>query len=435
MKCWAILKDSFREAIDTKVFYVMVGLSCLLILVVASLSFRQSTAEEMMRSLVSALDREPYRGRRGGPFGTRVEKDHLQFSLRGVEAVRGPADSPESDYRVTVRLANFDPEEPGQGKKALATLRDRFGRFGDLRAVEVTEVRPAGPNNPLVTKDDERRRFFELTTRPTGYTLQYWPHEPSLFFGSVPLSGIQAPLGVQIYFIEDLLVNNMGALVALIVSVIITAFFIPNMLRKGTVDLLLVKPIHRWTLLTYKFIGGLTFIFLNTALAVGGVWLVLGLRSGVWAPGFLLTIGVITFFFAILYTVSALFGLLTRSPVVAIMLTLVVWFVCYLVGQGHFAFEFLAKVESQQQVPVEDRISEGWWVPVINTVHFILPRTSDLNVLTAQLLRSGLITQGQLDNQDVEFESLNWGESLTVSLVFMAALLGLACWRFSAKDY
>ena len=39
---------------------------------------------------------------------------------------------------------------------------------------------------------------------------------------------------------------DIGAWVALLTGVIITSFFVPNMLRKGTVDLLLVKPIQRW---------------------------------------------------------------------------------------------------------------------------------------------------------------------------------------------
>ena len=60
--------------------------------------------------------------------------------------------------------------------------------------------------------------------------------------------------------------------VPLLYGVIITGFFIPNMLRKGTLDLLLVKPISRWTLLLYKYVGGLSFIFLNAAVAVIGIW-------------------------------------------------------------------------------------------------------------------------------------------------------------------
>src|SRR5436189_298975 len=83
----------------------------------------------------------------------------------------------------------------------------------------------------------------------------------------------------------------------------ITAFFIPEMLRKGTIDMLLAKPIHRATLLVCKDVGGLTFVLLSSAIAIGGVWLVLGLRSGIWSPQFLLVIPITTFFFAILYSV------------------------------------------------------------------------------------------------------------------------------------
>ena len=127
---------------------------------------------------------------------------------------------------------------------------------------------------------------------------------------------------MDLLFIEDVIVGGIGSGIAMLIGIVITAFFVPNMLRKGTVDMLLVKPISRVTLLLYKYVGGLTFIFLNTVVAVGGVWLALGLRSGVWATGFLVMILVITFFFAILYSVSTLFGVLTRSPIVAILLTL-----------------------------------------------------------------------------------------------------------------
>ena len=75
------------------------------------------------------------------------------------------------------------------------------------------------------------------------------------------------PLGFQLYILEDFIVNSVGSWVAILVSVVITAFFIPNMLRKGTVDLLIVKPIRRSTLLLYKYVGGLLFILLNTAVA------------------------------------------------------------------------------------------------------------------------------------------------------------------------
>jgi hypothetical protein len=32
-------------------------------------------------------------------------------------------------------------------------------------------------------------------------------------------------------------------------------------------------------------------------------------------------------------------------------------------------------------------------------------------------------------------EPFQWGESVGVSLAFIAVMLGLACWRFATRDY
>jgi ABC-type transport system involved in multi-copper enzyme maturation permease subunit len=446
MKFLAIFKDSLREALDTKVFLVMLCLSGVLVVIVLSLSFTPSGPEAMMRTML-----DPLNGRTTsfGPGGAHIQQigGNVQYSLSGVEPLT-EADSPEEQsYRVTVMARHFgniaivlpgkpDPQRRARERKDVKALRETFGKFGDFRAVEVTEVRPALTNNRFVAKQKNAGdQYYEVTTRPASLTAQFWPHYPTVLFGLIPMSGLEAPLGVEVYFIEDLLVNNFGGFVALILSVIITAFFIPNMLRKGTLDLLLSKPISRPTLFVYKYIGGLTFIFLNATVAIGGVWLALGIRSGVWAPGFLLCIPVITFFFAILYAGSALFGLLTRSPTSAVLMTLGMWFLFYMVGQAYITFKVFAKIEEAQNTPPEKRITDGWWVPTVNTIHFVLPRTSDLNVLSSKVLRTGLISRAQLQNQIGELESITWAESLTVSLVFIGVMLSLACWRFAVKDY
>src|SRR5262249_22644763 len=154
-----------------------------------------------------------------------------------------------------------------------------------------------------------------VESRARPETFRTWPHTLTYLFGAIPTQS-ETPIGTLVYSVEESLVGSVGAGITMLLSAIITAFFIPNMLRKGTIDLLLSKPIHRTVLLVYKFIGGLSFMFLNTVIIVVGIWVVLGLRSGIWAPGFLLIIFILTFEFAIFYSVSTLFGVLTRSPVV-----------------------------------------------------------------------------------------------------------------------
>jgi ABC-type transport system involved in multi-copper enzyme maturation permease subunit len=450
VKYLAILKDSFREAIDTKVFYVMLAMSSVVLLLVGSMSFTPRPVADLPDIFTTLpLNATPAELKKfGGGFGIPLQLRSQLWVKDKVEPLDGAPDSPNSPLRFTIRAQFFKEEEATKVQKAPAAteefIRERFATFGDWKVFEVIHVEPAASSNP-------RQVTFEVETRPTPATRRVWPCEPSLFFGTVPLRIFDTvPLAQQLYFIEGALVKDVGAWVAILVSVIITAFFIPNMLRKGTVDLLLVKPIHRTTLLIYKYIGGLTFIFLNTAFVVGGVWLLLGLRSGIWAPGFLLTIFIITFFFAILYSVSTLFGVLTRSPIVSILLTCLVWFVFWAAGQLYLlpdALRQMEDVQTQQQsrhpaagakpeeTPPKDRLSEGWWVSVVKAIHFVLPRYKDVDYLTTRLLARDLLLANQMDPLQLETATFSWTESLSVNTAFIALMLGLACLRFATKDY
>jgi ABC-type transport system involved in multi-copper enzyme maturation permease subunit len=466
MKYLAILRDCLREAIDTKVIYVMVGLSLLVTFIVFTMSFKPLPAEILMRQLVQghvsglddfnnpqrrrqqeiqqreamqeqekALNQPPKPGRKFDPKDVKLSQSLFQF--QGVQPLKGPADSPDSEYLVTFRVT-LSPEAAAHVKAHaepfLKSLNERFAGVEKLELLKIAEVRLAGKNNPYLSKDTSAERvYFELVTQPTATTRRLWPHEPSLFFGALPLGG-NVPLGVQLFIIATV-VLEVGSWVTVLVSVIITAFFIPNMLRKGTVDLLLVKPINRWALLLYKYIGGLTFIFLNTTVAVVGIWFALGLRSGIWANGFLLMIFIITFYFAILYAVSTLFAVLTRSAIVAILMTCGAWFLFFVVGTIYQVFDGQEKTEEALNTPAEQRWSHNTFGEVVRAVHFILPRTSDLGVLRQQLLLGDFLTGSLSQGQNLAKSSITWSESLTVSLVFIALMLGLSSWRFAVRDY
>jgi ABC-type transport system involved in multi-copper enzyme maturation permease subunit len=439
MKYWAILKDSFREAIDTKVLYVMVGLSLLVTLVVASMSFEPLPARTLMQGLVTGhmswmamvgpgaqAERQRAQEQRMAEENAQRAKGFHDFAFVGVEAIKGPADSPDSEYATTIELQLSSAAEAEKIRKApdetFAMLRKRFALVEEYGLIRVTKVRLAGLDAKNLAKNassSPKNVYFVVTTHPTDATRRLWPHEPSIFFGALELGG-DVPLGIQLYLIAQS-VMDLGSFFAIIVSVIITAFFIPNMLRKGTVDLLLVKPIHRWSLLLYKYIGGLTFIFLNTTLAIVGMWLALGLRSGIWANTFLLMIFVITFYFAILYAVSALFGVLTQSSITAILITCGAWLIFTVVGSVYQVLEI--------------QKTDNAFTSVVRTVHFVLPRTADLGRLRNQMLISDFLTGKLGEGARLDPTSITWGESLTVSGVFIALMLGLACWRFATKDY
>lgn len=441
MKYLAILKDSLREAIDTKVFFVMIGLSAVLTLLTATLTFQPEPGEELMKAMALPLfgdlaDLNPERLMQMA----RDPGAHL-YEVKGAEPLDGAPEGPSSPYVVSLVAHCQSPEEAEKLKKSPGPseqlIRDKFGRLDEMRIVNVTETRLANPGDPFVPRTPAANEvYFRVNVQPTPVARRLWPNKPSLFFGAVPLSFLgKVPLGFQLYFLEDKIVGGLGAWAAILVSIVLTSFFIPNMLRKGTVDLLLVKPIHRTTLLLYKYLGGLIFIFLNTAVVVLGIWLALGWRSGIWAPSFLLMVFVISFFFAILYAVSTLFGVLTRSAIVAILMSCAVWFFLFLVGALYQVGEGIHQEEERDNAPVAERTSENLFFTGVRAVHFVLPRTQDLDHLSSHLLIRDLLTDNQIKAQKIDKGRISWGESLTVSGVFIALMLGLACWRFSTKDY
>jgi ABC-type transport system involved in multi-copper enzyme maturation permease subunit len=234
-------------------------------------------------------------------------------------------------------------------------------------------------------------------------------------------------LGQALKVIQDNIVNGIGAAVTLMLSVVITAFFVPNLLRKGSVDLLISKPIGRSTLLIYKYVGGLTFIFLVSCFTIGGVWLVMALRSGSWNPSFLLVIPALTFTFAILYSVSTLVAVYTRSAIAAILITLGFMLFLYIFGQVKSFFD-MNKVVQITELP-------DWSYTLVDGLNNILPRYKDLDRLTTKLVVDSTLTTGESRLQGLFIDYPSWTGTIGVSLAFIAVMLGLSCWRFSKRDY
>jgi ABC-type transport system involved in multi-copper enzyme maturation permease subunit len=494
LKFFSMLRDSFREAVDGWVIYVMVSASVLLILGAASVSFEPADAETAFQHIVDKMSRPGL-----GPPGMRVyanrgqsvvqdrffcagfvkdirklnnasspQEGDYRFSLHFVDGQvvldelkkmeieqkakkqqekspdkkdeekkadkkkdepkekRDPADS---DFRKAVAfwLHTPDPKNPDMPDPAKVTddemvafIKDQFSIYGNMEVAQVSK---------LPTTEDGIYSFVVETKGMRG--AKGWIHQPRLFFGALK---IPAPdtLGSYLFLIEDSLVNGLGGTITLLVGVVITAFFIPNMMRKGAIDLLLCKPMARPLILIYKYIGGLSFVFLNTTIAVVGVWMVIGLRTGVWGARFPLTILGITFFFAILYAVSTLIAVLTRSAIVAILITCMFWVVMYIAGALYIGLD---AIRNQKEVKGALQLPE-WVYATSDFLHAVMPRTKDLGSLNTKLIVDD--TLGTAEKREARLDIVTfppWGEVIGVSMAWITIMLGLACWRFSTRDY
>ena len=307
------------------------------------------------------------------------------------------------------KAMEFDLDNPPDGKGGKGDKGGKSGQsgqkveFGGMVSATVDEQKAvtdalmeefvvnqfsvqAGMNATVKRVTDgvaEPNYAFDVTTSG-GSAVRGWPHTVKLFFGAVTIARDEAPLGMTLWIIEDQIINGFGG-GRDSDQHYLTAFFIPNMLRKGK-----CRPAHLkadWPvwLLIYKYIGGLTFIFLVSLFTIGGIWLVIALRSGFWDPSFLVVVPVLTFTFAILYAVSTLAAVLTRSPIVAMLASVGAAVFLYIAGKAKQWADSTRNMGEGGETP-------SWVFTLIDTINNILPRYKDLDTATSKLIASGTLT-------------------------------------------
>jgi ABC-type transport system involved in multi-copper enzyme maturation permease subunit len=479
MKYFAILKDSLRESLDSKVLYVMFGLSTIVIVLVGSLSFKPLAAQKSLEALFfwNEQDHPFEKGKKidQPPMLNLImagkEKDkqaQIELAMRmaatkvyrliKVEAINGADEDPEGEFALIVArsvpkndhildLLNFGG---GDLKKKEGNVNEIFKEAEAAGYIKIGKVESIAVED--ASKETAR---YRVTVQGTSKIRRMWMTEMAWLFGLVPLSFATGPLGVQLVVLASTVIS-IGSWVTVIVGIVITSFFFPNMLRKGTVDLLLVKPVQRWVLLLYKYVGGLVFIFLSTAYAIGGIWLILGIRSGLWANGSLLLIFTLTFFFSILYAISTFIGVLTRSTVTSIMVTLMAYAFLGAAGMAHLWFEAQVKAEEARENNHElmkiigkgekknahdehdadaTRWADSYWVMGSRALNAISPRTEDLNQLNSLIIYTDFMSGNLMEMGKFDTSDRNWWASLLVSLAWIGVFLGLAALWFTLKDY
>jgi len=147
---------------------------------------------------------------------------------------------------------------------------------------------------------------------------------------------------------------------ATILALVSTASIVPDFISDGSVDLLLSRSIGRIRLFLTKYATGLLFVALQAAAFSLASFLVIGLRADVWEPGLFISIPLVILFFSYLYCVCALLGLVTKSTIASLLLTLGLWFVIFLVNSADttlltFKLAQEARVESLEEQLDETR--------------------------------------------------------------------------------
>lgn len=192
---------------------------------------------------------------------------------------------------------------------------------------------------------------------------------------------------------------------ALVLSIFATASILPATMEKGNIDLLLSKPVTRTQLLLGKSLGSLLIVLVNVAYFIVGMWIIAGIRTGVWNAGFLLVTLSITYTFLVLFAPMLVIGVGSRSSALTIIILYVFIFLVSPILEGR---EIIAQLASNDTVK-----------SVLDVFYYILPKPDAL----------GNVSKALVMHEPVEWMPV-WSSGL-----FAGAMYALAAWMFRRKDF
>ncbi|HEX6159933.1 MAG TPA: ABC transporter permease subunit [Thermoanaerobaculia bacterium] len=212
--------------------------------------------------------------------------------------------------------------------------------------------------------------------------------------------GFQSGFSVFLYFICTFL------------AIFATAHLVPRMQEKGTVDLYLSRPVGRVRLLLSRYVAGLILAGTNLIYLIGSMWLIVGWKTGVYPPRFLVGGLIIFLVIATLLAFAFLVGVVTSSTAVSIMTTYGVFFFgLMLVGHDKFAAA----------------VSKEWQAWVIETLYWVFPKTAELGQAVFAFVAGEQLPERMM-------KALAPAPFLTTA-AFGVGCLVLASWLFTRKEF
>lgn len=246
---------------------------------------------------------------------------------------------------------------------------------------------------------------FQVNEESVSFLWGVWEWDMSTVMGNTA-----EPQAELIDNFVTLVVRLMAGFFGVIFSIAATSFFVPRMIEKGAADMLFHKPIARWRFYVARYFSGLLFVACLSFLLVGGMFLGFAACSGYVDTGLLWSAVTLTYIFGLIYSFCMLIGVLTRSTVASILMTIVFWGVNSCVHGAWQTLEQsneqftdgvafleeqkergqLDEVEFAEGIEALDGFSPVWAVLYRSQwgLHFVLPKTGDAAILSKRLRRA-----------------------------------------------
>jgi ABC-type transport system involved in multi-copper enzyme maturation permease subunit len=246
-----------------------------------------------------------------------------------------------------------------------------------------------------------------------------------LAFGAVQVSLAPGRV-VAVRTLEGYLAGWIADGAGLLLALMWTAGFLPSFLDAGTASVLLAKPVPRWSLLLGKCLGAIAFVAVQDALFLGGTWLVLGLRTGIWDLSYLFYLPLLLFHFAAFFSFSAMLATATRSTVACVFGSVLFWLLCWAMNLGRHAFRVLPELQA----------AASGLGHTVELAYWILPKPLDCHLILLGTLQDDSPLSSVI-NAPALAEHGAWqpAASLLASCLCALVLLALAVYDFMTAEY
>jgi len=236
-----------------------------------------------------------------------------------------------------------------------------------------------------------------------------------LFINLDSVDGIQQMLSLGgdetyreniIRFTSELL-NQFTFLAVFFLLLIFSASYIPSMLEKGSIDVLLSKPVSRPKIIIAKFLSVVFLAFIILSFLILLIWIMVSARSGIWHFPFLTSILWFTLIFAILYSFQMFLGLVTQNTIISLAINLFILFP-------------ISAVLAVREQTIFTLVDSGFVKFIVDFLYYILPKAWDLREMCVNLILGYGVESYQ---------------PLITSVLFMFTVISLSVYYFSKKDY
>ncbi|MFQ5823927.1 MAG: ABC transporter permease subunit [bacterium] len=224
-------------------------------------------------------------------------------------------------------------------------------------------------------------------------------------FGQELQSNQQIDVQKMIIVIESFIAVFFAFIGGIFFSIFATASLVPTMLEKGSIEILLSKPLSRTQIFIGRFLGAQSIMVINVIYLIGGSWLILSMKTNFWYIPYLYSIPMVIAAFAFMYALMAFVGLTTRSTGVSVMVA--------------YAALLFSAVFTPNKEKFYALLSKKIYY-ILDSVYHALPKTYDMGVITFSLV-SGKPFDGW---------TALWTSSIAGFLMLLASIL-----VFSKKDY